>query len=152
MAEIEIGRGLAARPPTFFHLPPDTRQQCVFTADRNGCYIYARGAGAAPAWRGAFTWKYVTDLTVEATDDGVHVTIQDRRPGSQSLELHATSVRDVEALLAPYRPQIGTAPPPPSPEELLQSLDEDDILFEVREGGLEVWFSDELAHGHVTGQ
>ena len=147
MAELELGHGTVATPPLF---PWSGTQHCLLTLDKKGLYVDAQAKGDLPRWRASFEWRFIDRLAVEEVVGGVAITIEDRTPGACRVELQDTSMPAVDAALTPFRHRIGTAPPPPTLGELEGAAVErlDDILFETREGGIEVWFSDDLAHDH----
>ena len=101
VAEIELGRGTTPPPPG---LPAEggRDQRCVVKVDDVGYHIEALESLTLPSWRATFTWETVQRLEVEPTAQGVAIVIADQSPGSYRVELHDTSVAEVEAALAPY--------------------------------------------------
>ena len=101
VAEIELGRGTTP-PPAGLQAQGGRDQRCVVKVDDDGYHIEALESLTLPSWRATFTWETVRLLEVEATEQGVAITIADRSPGSYRVELRDTTVADVEAALAPY--------------------------------------------------
>ena len=84
------------------HAEDGAPQRCVVKLDDTGYHIEALESLTMPSWRATYAWASVQHLEVEPTEGGVAITIADESPGSHRVELHNTTVAEIEAALAPY--------------------------------------------------
>jgi len=92
------------------------------------------------AWSASTDWRHLRDLDVSSGSDGTVLTMD-----SQRLRFPTLSVPEVEALVAPYVPLLGTGLKGPSD---VQSSGEQlgDMDTTHSPTGGEVWYSDRIAH------
>src|SRR5947207_4476485 len=144
--EVSLGHGLAALPG-WAAVGTGASQLCQVSCGRKGIAIET-DVDDEPWWATGWEWRYLESVQVTTDADGAVLVLKDRGPKSMSIRLLDLDAQQVEAAIEPHRSLIDSAPPPPSVEELQELLREpvDDLDFQPHEGGIEIWFSDIVAH------
>ena len=141
--DVDLGRGYAALPA--WAGGRGVEQLCRVTCGRTGIGLEAQDG---PWWAMGWEWPYTESIDIEARGDEVLLFVKHRIKGESTVRLLDVEAPQVESAIEPYRSQLDSAPPPPSLEELEAATSEPlpDVLFETEQNGIQVWFTDVLAH------
>ena len=144
--DVDLGRGYASLPA--WAGGRGVEQLCRVTCGHKSIALVAE---EGPWWATGWEWPYTESIEIEERDDEVVLIVKHRIKGESVLRLLDVDAAQVETAIGPYRGLLNSAPPPPSLEEL-EALTNDplpDVLFETEQNGIQVWFSDVLAHDNT---
>jgi hypothetical protein len=117
---------------------------CIVTVTRKALVISASGVPPGQRWSVTLDWERIRSLEVEARGDTTVLTVDNFQA-----TIPAQTVETVSAAIGPYRQRINTARRV-TIDDIRASLANEpepaEVTFNAREGGIEINFSDRVAH------